>query len=57
MAQGKERQLSELESRNTQLAQKLEATHSELSQKVFTAEQQASQVRNASLLHWCDAWM
>ena len=40
----KDRQVAELEGRSTQLAQKLEATHSELTQKVFDAQKDAEKV-------------
>lgn len=40
----KDKQLTDLEGKNLQLTKKLEATHSELSQKVFEAQQEAEQV-------------
>ena len=50
----KDRQVSELEGRSTQLAQKLEATHSELTQKVFEAQKDAEKVGEPAwpLLSW-----
>lgn len=40
----KDKQVADLDTRNLQLTKKLEATHSELSQKVFEAQQEAEKV-------------